>query len=65
MCLYWGVTRIETDVVRQAPRALLRFISDWGKRSEVLSAGSRVVMVGSTDWTSETKDLLLVHVIPG
>ncbi|MGE3315041.1 MAG: pyruvate kinase [Planctomycetaceae bacterium] len=65
MCLYWGVTPVETDVVRQAPKAMLRFITDWGKRAQVVSPGSRVVLVGSTDWNSETKDLLLVHVVPG
>lgn len=64
MCLFWGVTPVETDVVTQAPKALLRFVTDWGKRTSVLSAGSRIILVGSTDWKSETKDLLLVHVVP-
>lgn len=64
MCLYWGVTPVLTDVVHESPQRLIEYVVGWGKRQNVLVSGSRLVMVGSTNWSAEGHDLLLVHVLP-
>lgn len=63
MCLYWGVTALETDAVHDAPRELVKFVVDWGKKLDVLASGSRLVIVGSTEWSTDGHDLMLVHVV--
>jgi len=62
MCLYWGVGALESEVVRHSPRELVRFVAEWGKQAKVLNHGSRVIFVASSDWNSDAKDVLLVHV---
>jgi pyruvate kinase len=64
MTLYWGVSPVESDIVSDAPQDLVRFVVDWGKRKKVLRPGSRVVVVGSTKWSNEAHDLMLVHAVP-
>jgi pyruvate kinase len=64
MALYWGVTAIETPIVKSSHAGVLSFVVDWGRCNGVLRSGSRFVLVTSTDWTSEAKDTLLVHVVP-
>jgi pyruvate kinase len=61
MCLYWGVTSVLTDKVDQSPDELLRFVIEWGRKVGVLNSGSRVVLVGSTDWHEPGHDLMVVH----
>jgi len=63
MCLYWGVKPLHTDVVHKPPRELLRFAVTWGKRHKVLESGSRLVLVGSSNWSDEGHDLMLVHAV--
>jgi pyruvate kinase len=64
MTLYWGVSPLETDIVANTPQKLVSFVVDWGKRKKVLRQGSRVVVVGSTNWSDEAHDLMLVHAVP-
>jgi len=64
MCLYWGVTSVQTHAVEQTPPELIRFITDWGKRQDVFGSGSRFVVVGNSDWSRDAHDLMLVHVVP-
>ena len=64
MCLYWGVTSIETSAVHEPPAGLLKFVVDWGRKEKVLSSGSRLVLVASTNWSAEGHDIMLVHVVP-
>jgi pyruvate kinase len=63
MCLYWGVTSLEAQAMRGSPEALLNFVVAWGKQQGVLKSGSRIVFVGTTDWTAGVKDLMLVHMV--
>lgn len=63
MCLYWGVTPVRTDAVHAPPEKLIRFVVDWSRRHDALERGSRLVLVGSTDWSREGKDLMLVHTV--
>ncbi|MEX0728129.1 MAG: pyruvate kinase [Planctomycetaceae bacterium] len=64
MCLYWGVTAIESDVVQKSPADLRKFIVDWGLQEKVLAAGSKIVMISGSKWSSENHDMMLVHAVP-
>ncbi|HUG90762.1 MAG TPA: pyruvate kinase [Planctomycetaceae bacterium] len=64
MCLYWGITGLETDAVREPPEVLLKHVLDWGRRHGILDHGSRLVLVTTTNWARGGKDLLLVHAVP-
>lgn len=63
MCLYWGITALETNAVHEAPRELLQAVVAWGRKQQILEAGSRLVLVASTDWSAAGHDLMLVHVV--
>src|SRR5438093_7009098 len=64
MCLYWGVTPVETDTKTVGnPEPLLRYVVEWGKREKVLQSGSRLVLIASTNWSDEGHDLMMVHMI--
>ena len=66
MCLYWGIQAIYTTVVQESPQKVLDFVIAWGREHDILTRGSRVVLVTSSNWakTQEGKDSLLVHAIP-
>ena len=63
MCLFWGVTPIETTAVAMAPRDLIAYVEKKGRERNMLDSGSKLVLVGSSDWTLEWHDMLLVHVV--
>lgn len=63
MCLFWGVTPVQTNAVAAPPRELLDFIEKLGREQQILSPGSKLVIVGSSDWSKEWHDLMLVHVV--
>ncbi|MGE5192335.1 MAG: pyruvate kinase alpha/beta domain-containing protein, partial [Deltaproteobacteria bacterium] len=64
MCLYWGVTPLQTNKVNATPQELLKFIVDWCRRQNILHSGSKLVLVASTNWSAEGHDMMLVHAIP-
>ena len=64
MCLFWGVTPIETKAVSLAPRELINFVEEQGRVRNMLDSGSKMVLVGSSDWSLEWHDMMLVHVVP-
>lgn len=64
MCLYWGVAPLLTHVVEESPEQLLKFVVDWGKANQLLQSGSRVVLIGSTQWSFQGHDMMLVHAVP-
>lgn len=64
MCLYWGVTPILSRLVRQSADALLQFVVQWGTQRDLLRPGSKIVVVGHTNWLGETHDLMMIHVVP-
>ena len=63
MSLYWGVTSLETEIVQASPEQIIKFVVDWSRREKVLDTGSRIVLVGSTDWSAAGKNLMLVHAV--
>ncbi len=64
MCLFWGVTPLETQAVHLPADRMLHHIVEWGKKYEILKSGSRLVLVGQTDWSEAGHDQMLVHVVP-
>jgi pyruvate kinase len=64
MCLYWGVTPVETAASGEPIERLLQFVVDWGRRTGSLQSASRYVLIHSTDKGSDAKDALIVRTIP-
>jgi pyruvate kinase len=64
MSLYWGVLPIATEAVTLAPHDLLEFVVKLGRERDLLESGSKLVIVGSSDWNQEWHDLMLVYVVP-
>ena len=63
MCLFWGVSAMETSAVSLAPRELLLFVENEGRARKLLDSGSKLVLIGSSDWKLEWHDMMLVHVV--
>lgn len=64
MSLYWGVTSILNRAVQQSADSLLKFVVGWGQRRGVLQSGSKLIIVGHTNWLGETHDMMMIHVLP-
>lgn len=64
LCLYWGVTGIQSKLVRQSADALLQFVVQWGLDNRILKSGNTIVVVGHTTWLGGGRDLMMVHVVP-
>ncbi|MBA3316294.1 MAG: pyruvate kinase [Planctomycetota bacterium] len=64
MALYWGVTPLVTNVVHESPQKMLDHVVNWGRDAGVLHSGSRIVLVGLSNWSTDGHDLMLVHAIP-
>jgi pyruvate kinase len=64
MCLYWGVTPLLNRAVQQSADSLLQFVISWGQKNQLLKSGSKLIIVGHTNWLGETHDLMMVHVVP-
>ena len=64
MCLFWGVTPVQTTAVASPPRELLEFVEKKGRELNMLDSGSKLVLVGSSDWKLESHDMMLVYVVP-
>ncbi|MCP4171187.1 MAG: pyruvate kinase [Fuerstiella sp.] len=64
LCLYWGVTSIQSTLVRQSADALLQFVVQWGLDNHILKSGQKIIVVGHTNWLGDDHDLLMVHVVP-
>jgi hypothetical protein len=58
------VTPILNQVVQQSADALLQYVISWGRKNDVLRSGSKLIIVGHTNWLGETHDLMMVHVVP-
>lgn len=64
MCLFWGVTPVQTTAVAAPPRELLEYVEKKGRELNMLDSGSKLVLVGSSDWKLESHDMMLVYVVP-
>lgn len=64
LCIYWGVTGIQSKLVRQSADALLQYVVQWGLDNNILKSGNKIVVVGHTNWIAGGHDLMMVHVVP-
>jgi pyruvate kinase len=60
LCLYWGVTPLAGAPLRDSP-ALVRFVTDWGKRNGLLRAGDHIVLIAGTGTAVTTHNMIVVH----
>ena len=60
MCLYWGVVPLASAPVGDS-RALVAFISAWGKQNGLLSAGDRIVLIAGTGTSISAHNLIVVN----
>ena len=63
MSLFWGVTPVETAAVASPPKDLLAYVEQLGRKHQVLTTGSKLVLVGNSDWSKEWHDMMLTHVV--
>lgn len=63
MTLLWGVIPMKTPAVELNPHDLLQYIQEIGRDLKLLQTGSKLVIVGSSDWSTEWHDMLLAHVV--
>lgn len=64
LTLTWGVHAIVTDIHRLTTEEALHSVHTWGRKHGLLNSGDVVVMVGTTDWSNRSKDLMLVSEVP-
>jgi pyruvate kinase len=64
MTLFWGVYPAETNAVARPPREQLQFVEQFGRELAMLSSGSKLVLVGNSDWAEEWHDMMLAYVVP-
>ncbi|HUQ72828.1 MAG TPA: pyruvate kinase, partial [Planctomycetaceae bacterium] len=63
LALLWGVLPVPTEAVGRSPREFLLYVQDLGRKLDLLRAGSKLVVVGSSDWSTEWHDMVLAHVV--
>lgn len=63
MTLMWGVWPVKTPAVELSPHDLLAYVEDYGRELQLLDAGSKLIVVGSSDWSTEWHDMCLAHVV--
>jgi len=63
LSIAWGVSALATERFDAAPRELLDLVVGWGREQDLLEAGDRIVLVGTTDWTQDGKNLMVVQTI--
>ena len=65
LCLFWGVTCVQSKLVRESADALLQFVVQWGLENRTLKSGSTIIVVGHASWMGGGgHDLLMVHAVP-
>ena len=61
LTLCWGITPMATPIADKSPQEILRFITDWGRKEQLLTKGSKVVLVTSSAASNVGHDLMLIH----
>ncbi len=61
LTLLWGVTPIEATATDHSAASIVEQAEEWGLRENVLSTGSRMVVMASSRWSSAGHDSMLVH----
>lgn len=64
MCLFWGVTPMQTPAVCFLPDKFLDWVVQEMQSQQMLFSGDKLVLVGNSRWQQRAHDLMLVHVLP-
>lgn len=64
MYLYWASRRFTVTSYNSRLKRYWHSYSSGGQRRQVLTPGSKVIIVGHTNWLGETHDLMMAHVVP-
>jgi len=64
MAMYWGVTPLIADLHEYTLQQILEHVVKWGVQEGILHSGSRLVLIASSNWSTQGHDQLLVHSIP-
>lgn len=60
MCLYWGIIPVPGAPTSDSTR-LLNVIVDWGRNSDLLSEGDRVVLIAGTGLAVSAHNSVIIH----
>jgi pyruvate kinase len=60
ICLYWGITPLAGAPLRDRG-ALVRFVTDWGKRNGLLHSGDHIVLIAGTGTATTAHNTIVVH----
>jgi pyruvate kinase len=60
MCLFWGLIPLASAPVNDS-RALVAFVSAWGKQNGLLASGDRIVLIAGTKTAMTAHNLIVVH----
>lgn len=63
LTLCWGVLPEDTPAVSLPPSELLSYVERRGKDLDLLESGSKLVLVGNSNWDHEWHDMCLAHVV--
>jgi pyruvate kinase len=61
LCLYWGVTPLQSEFVNAPVQELLQAVVAWCREQDILRSGQKIVLVTSTNWSADGHDLMQVH----
>lgn len=59
MSLYWGVTPLHFPEAQDSGE-LLRRVTNWARKQDLLRPGDRVVLIASTHWTTTGHNMIVV-----
>lgn len=63
LTLLWGVLPVPTEAMARSPHEFLEYVQQLGRDLDLLRSGSKLVLVGSSDWSTEWHDMVLAHVV--
>jgi pyruvate kinase len=61
LTLCWGITPIATPIAGKSPNEILKFVTEWGRRDQILTKGSKIVLVTSSAASDVGHDLMMIH----
>jgi pyruvate kinase len=61
LTLCWGITPIATPIAGKSPNEILKFVTEWGRREQILTKGSKIVLVTSSAASDVGHDLMMIH----
>ena len=63
MCSYWASRRFSVELYNSRLNRYWHSYSSGGERHQVLTSGSKVIIVGDTNWLGKTLDLMMLDMV--